>query len=589
MLIPVTISAVFAALFAISTYLPFHKHHNLHFPKADLIKRTDLNLDSCARITAPGLKFCDDVVLHQPSGMAYVSCDPSRLWWDPVRGIWESVPASAPRELREPAEGSAEVAGIWSWDTRQEGSLPKKLKLAHLPRRGGFHPYGIAVVNADNQNLNASDPGSLLLLVSNQPEPARSSIVDVFVHDINDAAQGGRQNTELQHHLRLGPDHFTPDAKAQTPPVSPHRLTIFHEQYSPALPPQHNPSSRRKIVMPSFFFSATPDPSAFASKDGKSVKLGIDNYPDFAKHMLFPKRQPSPPRYLYFYIAKAAKSVPIAELSSWPGFVPQVHAWDGGGKRAGFNSSAAMLMSVNTGAEVSSLHQWDQHWVHGVEAGLEVEQDPYAEFKDRQESIPTEEESGIKPPERYIHNYRPQFVNFWTRPLKSPSFALAIDDWGRAWTAGTQETGLTDAWIAYLRHTLARGLPAHKGVGAASVRRPSTLIEQTTHVFRQGSVTAHPWEMERMKLVRDRGIFIPKEFIGTNIYRAHARPAADEWQPISLSSSSSRDGSSIQLGFLPTLPTGMAVDRVGKTLYVTGAYDERGIAKCSIPGNWAEL
>ena len=87
-----------------------------------------------------------------------------------------------------------------------------------------------------------------------------------------------------------------------------------------------------------------------------------------------------------------------------------------------------------------------------------------------------------------------------------------------------------------------------------------------------------------MKLVRDRGVFIPKEYITTNVFRAQVRKAGDEWKPTTLS----EDGKT-QFGFLPTLPTGIAIDRVGASVYITSAYDERGIAKCRVPQDWAEL
>ena len=546
-----------------------YRHTELHAPKSNARREGSLNLKSCEKVSAPGLSFCDDAVIYQ--GMAYITCDPLRLWNDPVRGVWEETPVAARRKIDS-------AAGIWAWDLRQEGSVPRKLKLKDYPVEH-IHPLGVSVVNADPSQLNSSDPQSLLLLVSNQPKARQRTVVDVFLHDL-DNASGGRQNDKLIHHTRLRSDHFVLDRKKDTAAVSPYRITPFLEQYSPPLPSEHVTSSKRTVQIPSFFFTALADPI----KTQGASQTAFSNYIEFVKYLLVPTHAASP-RDLYLYLARAAKTTAaLTPLGSWPGFAPHAKAWDGGGERAGYNSSAAMIMTLDTSTEDSSLHLWDQHWVQGIEAGIEEEPDPYAWLQDQRAGIPSERKSGVRPVERWIKNYHPSFLNFWSKKLRYPSTALDVDDWGRSWTGGSPDTFVADKWISYLRHSFAQGKAPHEAPEAASVKRPATLVDQTTYIYRQGSTVAHPWEMERMKLIRDRGVFIPKDYISTTIFKEGEKPAAQEWKPILVS----EDGSK-QYGFVPTLPTGMAVDRVGQMVLITGAYEERGVAKCTIPADWAEL
>ncbi len=497
--------------------------------------------------------------------MAYVSCDPGRPWWDPIRGIWQDVPASAPREAHEPAS-------IWAWNTRQAGSQPQRLALKNYPGKGGFHPLGLTVSNTDAANLNTSDASSLLLLVANAPYAGRPSLVDAFVHELD-------SNSELQHHVRLGPDHLS------NPKLSPYRISASHEQLSPVLPSQHKgDTSGRKVALPSFYFSSAPSPTEFSSQLGDSGPSAYRNYLSFAKTLLFLGGAPAPPSKLFLYVARAAQTTTIlSSISSWPGFPPLAKAWNGGGARAGYNATDAMILTAETSSERSMIQQWDQHWVRGVEAATEPLDDPYADYV---RSVGEQKAQVKRGRGGKIEVYMPQFVTFFSRVLRYPATAMGHDDWGRVWTAAGQPTDQVDAWIRYLRETLSAGLLPHQGAQSEKVKRPAALVEQTTHVYRSGEATAHPWEMERMKEVRERGIFIPKEYIGSNVFRSAEEPASKEWKAVSLQQEGDIER---EMGFLPTIPTGIAVDREAQVLIVTSAYDERGIAKCSIPSDWAEL
>lgn len=71
-----------------------------------------------------------------------------------------------------------------------------------------------------------------------------------------------------------------------------------------------------------------------------------------------------------------------------------------------------------------------------------------------------------------------------------------------------------------------------------------------------------------------------KEFHTFNVYKSPAETKAE------LEARS--DEELKKRGFLPTIPTGLAVDIHKKLLYVTGAYEERGIAVCALPKDWVE-
>lgn len=556
--------------------------------------RPSLNLHECARIQAPDLAFCSDVVLHGPSGMAYVACDPARLWHDPMRGTWEDVPHEYKGK-----------AGVWAWDTRTsdakntDGAVPTKLEVVDFPHRGQFHPLALAVANADPHWENATNPERLVLLLTSQPERGKASVVDVLVHDLRprqDPAyeQDGGQSSAppsprevsatLQHHLRLASEHFVPDSEKK--PLSPYRLALFREQYSPLLPSQHahvaERADARLVAIPSFFFSALPDPTSFdAAVSGEHFASGSSSYLDFVQRLLRPGRYAAPRRGIWMYNARAAMTAEVlSTVPTWPGFAPSVHAWDGGGAKAGFNSTAAVLFTLSTGAEETAVHEWEQHWVRGIEAGLAWVRDPYQAYKDALEGIPSEEESGIAPPVRQVATYLPSFVNFWSRRPARPASALGVDDWGRFWTAGSSSSIELDRWVRALRARLAHGTHTHTPV--PDVPRPGTTVEQVTYVWRQGGQVAHPWEYERMKAVRDRGLLIPKEHVPASVFRS--RPAmAAAWAPLSIETATGHE-----MGFLPTAPEGLAVDRQKGVIYIAGTYDERGIARCHIPPDWAE-
>lgn len=52
------------------------------------------------------MRFCDDPVIHRNTGMAYMLCDPGRVWWDPLRNTWEE----------KPGKKQEDHASVWAWD-----------------------------------------------------------------------------------------------------------------------------------------------------------------------------------------------------------------------------------------------------------------------------------------------------------------------------------------------------------------------------------------------------------------------------------------------------------------------------------------
>lgn len=245
--------------------------------------------------------------------------------------MWDSPPGSYQHQ-----------AGVWSWDTRVQGSVPQKLQIDEWPARGDFHPLSVAVTNVDPSHENASNPEALTLLLSSQPYAERASVVDVLVHSLRPSARPASStaatssdddhnhdhdptSTEparprspspsLIHHTRLTPEHFLLDrlptqtkTKQQqgSKPLSPYRLTVFREQYSPLLPSDHasinnpgqdDPDAHHLIAIPSFFFSALPDPATFhPSTSGRQFQSGSRSYWQFVLRLLRPTTYASPPR-----------------------------------------------------------------------------------------------------------------------------------------------------------------------------------------------------------------------------------------------------------------------------------------------------
>lgn len=260
----------------------------------------------------------------------------------------------------------------------------------------------------------------------------------------------------------------------------------------------------------------------------------------------------------------------------WEGFPPLIQAWDGGGKQAGSNSSASIIYIPSLSVDSAKVQEWEQHWVRGIAGGIRDHR-----VTDVQRTADGKPNNIL----RVYKTYTPSFVQFFSTEHETPVRALVVDEHGRFWTAGNPSTRSVEAWLASQRDERRRrlGLPTAGPALSSSDRppRPAGKIDQTTYVFRHfGSVVAHPWEKAKLKLKREKGVFLRKEFHTFNVFKSPAETKAEI---------EARSEEELKhRGFLPTVPTGLAVDVGRKLLYVTGAYEERGIAVCALPADWTE-
>lgn len=373
-------------------------------------------------------------------------------------------------------------------------------------------------------------------------------MVDVLVHDLS--GTGGRASNVARHHTRI-----EGSALGESGTANPYRLSIFAEQYSPPIAAHEGPD--RKLRVPSFFHTSVP------ARESPDVPVQGKSLSPLAHIRTFLSPAARARVSLFLARGNVSKEV-IWGVSSWPGFAPVAKAWDGGGNRAGANSSAHTMIVLGVGGGDASVQEWDQHWVR-VEDGVEDVDDPYA---DQSASV------GVK---SKLRLYTPSFINFFGKTLDYPATSLDVDALGRFWTAGSGDTAAVDAWVAYLREA---GGQSRSGSDAI---RPGSRVEQTTFVHRAGPSVAHPWELERLARVRARGMFLPKEHLGLPIFSAPSTRGSEPFKPLS------NNAKGEEMGFLPTAPTGIAVDHARGIVLVVGAYEERGVAMCAMPEGWAEM
>ncbi|CAD6944317.1 unnamed protein product [Tilletia caries] len=547
----------------------------------------------------PELAHCDDIALHKPSGNAYFACDDTRLWRDPLRLLWDEPPGQG---------------------------------------QGAFHPAGLTVTTANTSQYNSSKPDALLLLVSNHPVPSQPGVVDVLVHNLTTTAT----SDVLRHHRRLDASHFHANWRGSSdkiakedgrdsriedreagPQLSPWRLSVFLEQQSPPLPADNSKTDHSlSLTIPSFLFSSAPSlPSSSntnqtALHDASSAftHLALPTISEYLTEVFLPShstrahiRALKPPAHIYTYLANGAVSVPAADgtLSlpttgvasspsslALPGYPPIPRAWDGGGLTGGRNHSAAVVFVLANQGTKSLLVEYEQHWVRPVGALLRffIEQPLYSAAKrlwwggDGAVSVwKGREVAGV---------YTPQYVTFVSQGFGGVQGAFAHDSLGRFWTVGAE--GGMEAARSWLRHLYAVLSSRQKGEGRAT--RPGTRITQVTHLYRHGPSVAHPWELDRLKRPREEGMFLPKEFYPTPIFRTSpSSDAVGQWEPLVIQpagNGSTEKGPvrrvAKQLGFLPTLPTGLEVDHERGWVLVSSVWDERGAARCEIPKGWAE-
>lgn len=622
MLVPVIISSVAAGLLSVTSYFPYKNHLKLHGDAlSDTALSTDhlLNLENCQPLSTrlPNEpagpvepSFCEDVVLDRRTGVAYLSCDPTRLTWDPRVGIYEDGSEKLAAEYGTP--------GIWAWDTNRR-SLARKLYISSPPAEypiqppadllSSFHPLGIAVTASHPYFVQESDEGAEpkpeppanLVIVANKPYADRPGVIDIFVHDLDKV--GGKDHTTLRWLKRVeGEDlngvHVDFDTNFS---IEPFRIAIFAEQYSETFDrdypdPTHvkeNPDilagfkhddiasvAAGSIRIPSFFVTSLPDrsshpapPSSVFSAVWQPVASYLSSQYSLTSDTLT--------RKVFLHHSSINKTLSVrldgSDPDQWEGFPPLIQAWDGGGKKAGSNSSATALFIPSLTADQSKLQEWEQHWVRGIGGGI----------RDHRVHVNETTTDGlVNTIVRLYKTYTPSFVNFFAVEHESPIRALVVDEHGRSWTASNPNTRSVERWLASQRDERRRrlGLPTSSPAALSSSERPprpAGKIDQTTYVFRHfGSVVAHPWETEKLKLKKSKGVWLRKEFHTFNVFKSPAETKAQI--------EGRSDDELKQRGFLPTVPTGLAVDIKKKLLYVTGAYEERGIAVCKLPADWIE-
>ncbi|KAK0543536.1 hypothetical protein OC845_006077 [Tilletia horrida] len=633
------ISSVFALLLSFGALYPYIQYTRYHFPatKPSQLAQPPLNPHYCEQI--PELAHCDDIAVHKPSGHAYFTCDDTRLWKDPLRLRTDDAPASR------------KGGSIWHLDLNDPASVPHPLDLGGLPA-GGFHPAGITLTTVNFTQHNHSDPSGIMLLVSSYPEYASATgsaphpgVVDVLVHDL------GSASSKLRHHRRLGPSHFHANWRGSTPlkgrerveeadagtQLSPWRLSVFLEQESAPLPPDVA-GSGPDLSIPSFFFSSAPVLSETANLTALRRPIHTDgdaeDEQDFFPHLAKPNPLAyltdaflpgsasrahvnliKPPAHIYVYVAQAATSMPSSDgtmavssgllgggsassssAGALPGYPPIPRAWDGGGEAAGRNNSASSVFVLGTTASRSGVHEYEQHWVRPIPSLLRLFIELPAYTAAKRKHYGGEKAVSIWNDKAVIFAYTPQFVTFMSQQFNNVQSAIGNDVLGRFWTAGS--LGGSDAarkWLNHLRKKSSSdsaSASSSKELTPPAPRRPPTTVNQITHLYRHGPSVAHPWETERLRAPREAGMFLPKEFYSTPIYRSAPAPLPEEddvGQFRALTLQPVEGGKRVKtMGFLPTLPTGLEVDHERGWVLVSSVWDERGAARCEIPKHWAE-
>lgn len=626
MLVPVIISSVAVGLLSVTSYFPYKNHLKLHGDALDstaLGPNHQLHLDHCQPLstrlpneaagpTEPS--FCEDVVLDRRTGVAYLSCDPTRLTWDARAGIFEDDSDKLASEHG--------TAGIWAWDTNRR-NLPRKLYISspppHYPLQAPadlqstFHPLGIAVTASNPYYVEEPDEGedpkpeppANLVIVANKPYADKPGVVDIFVHDLDKV--GGKDNTVLRWVKRVEGENLVGrqldwDTEYN---VDPFRIAIFEEQYSERFDrdypdPKHvkeDPDhlagfqdddvaglASKQIRIPSFFITSLPDRRTKSASKGvteRSSLYGALWHPIaavFSSH--YSRTADSVTRRIFLHHSSVNKTLTVrldgSEPDQWEGFPPLIQAWDGGGKKTASNSSATAIFTPTLTSKDAKVQEWEQHWVRGIAGGIHDHRITVTE------TLPDGRPNNIL---RLYRTYTPSYINFFAMEHETPVRALVVDEHGRTWTAVNPNTRSVEAWISSQRderrHRL--GLATNSVALSSSERppRPAGKIDQTTYVFRHfGSVMAHPWETEKLRLKKEKGVWLRKEFHTFNVFKSPAETKAE------LEARS--DEELKQRGFLPTVPTGLAIDIKRKILYVAGAYEERGIAICRLPEDYVE-
>lgn len=527
------VSAILIPLSSFLIWLPWSAHVKLFYPSSNSqlasALASNLNLDSCSPLqssaSSDSPQWCSEVRVNNASGWAYFACDDTRPWWDPVRHLWQTPPADR------------RGGSIWAWNIQDADARPFKLQLATQYTDEPFHPISISIVRAkeeESDSDNSSNNHNNLLLISNHPQAHYKGVVDIFSHSLASA--------EAVHYRRVeafGLAHQTP-----------YRIEGIPEQWSEAVKPAVHGETGLALQLPSFIFTALGSPCETEDQKGSKTSATCGTplqtraqKPTITQYLwdvLWASRlHPSPRSDVFIHIASGYTARSLYQLDLGSHAVPPlVRAWDGGGSLGGSNSTFLNLLTISTSLKSAVLEQWDQHWVRGEGFGVETVTNPKT-FK-----------QGLV---RW-----PSFVTFWNHRLANVVSAHDVDRYGRIWTAGPADQG--KAWA--LAESLAQGRDAQ---GIKPEEEAGALVHQATYVHRVGPSVGHPWEVERLGNARRRGLWLPKEFYSSLVYRRGVQPSTAVAAAADL-------GDGLRAGYLPGAPTGIAVDEERKQVIVTSSW-----------------
>lgn len=419
-------------------------------------------------------------------------------------------------EKQDKKRGSA-----WAWKMDDPSAQPRQLKIETTHGEDSLHPLSISAVH---------DGDHTTLLISNHPHARAQGVIDVYQHHPT-------SSDVITHSERI--------SGAALEHQSPFQVIAVPEQWSDSTPTNRTPS---------FLFNALPQPnqttfssSLFPTLRNRYSQSGPPSIHQYLLDLFFPN-SPSPPHSIFLHLASAYTTRPVFNTgSTHPTFPPALSSWDGHGSQGGSNTTLHAVFTASTSAKQSLVEQWDQHWVRGIAYGLEnvVNRRTWQQVRVRW----------------------PDFVTFWNSPFKAPLRALDVDSLGRVWSVAAGDEGLSELWIDALREAKATS------PGPA----PGAQIYQSTFLYRLGSAIAHPWELDRIGSAKKRGIWLPKEYYSTLIYRSAFGGSADSLVKQTASAH-----------FLPQSPTGIAVDEDRQRVIVTSSWDD-GVAVCQWKQGWVEM
>lgn len=418
-------------------------------------------------------------------------------------------------------------------DVQDPSSSPRHLELtSQVDAMEIFHPLSVSVMPSSDD----ASPDANILLIANHPFAGSAGTVDVYRHPLS----GGEVTEHVAFYDRI-------EGKALDN-QSPYRIEAVNEHWGLPISPAVA-GAGPDIKVPSFLFTAVPSPDKPKGGLGPMLRGSgtvLSRKPTLFEYLgdVFLPTRPSPPKDVFFHLSTAysAKSA-FATTTSYPHHPPLVRAWDGAGKKGGSNSSMHNVFVTGTAAKNSLFEQWDQHWVRGPHYGAEVITN--------------------KKVWRDVQVRWPSFITIWNKGFDRVLRGISVDSLGRLWTVSSADEGLSEKLVETLR----------MGNSTEDIQ-PGVLVHQTTYVHRVGAAVAHPWEVERIGAAKKRGMWLPKEFFTSLIYRRGTKGDTASGEKA--------------VGFLPKAPTGIAVDDERKRVIVTSSWDE-GIAVCQWKDGWVEM